>query len=327
MSILDAAIMVGLESTYGTPVTLSRAYEGKADAFKREQARLESIGFRAGTQGLRDDRVVTVNMGGAATVELDWMTNGMGLLLGGLLGSKTGPTQVAATSAYTQVYATTAAAPADSLTMQMLRSELETGTQDYTYHGCKATGWKMSQSNDGLLMLSIDYDFEDSDIATGAGTPTYVANQTPFDWSQAVITLDPDGSPETLDAMDFEFNADLALKTDRRYLRGSALKKEPVRTGIPRYTGSLTIDLEDTQRWSDWTGQTSYPMEVKWTGAQIEAGQNYEVTLRMESIHFTEANPESSITDTSKVTLPFEALYNGSEDMVILTTKSTDTAV
>ena len=327
MSILDAAIMVGVESTYGTPVTLARAYEGKADAFKREQARLESIGFRAGTQGLRDDRVVTVNMGGAASIELDWMTNGMGLLLGGLLGPVTGPTQVAATSAYTQVYSSTSAAPVDSLTMQMLRSELETGTQAYTYHGCKATGWKISQSNDGLLLLNIDYDFEDSDISTGAGTPTYIASQTPFDWSQATVTLDPDGSPEVLHAMDFELSADLALKTDRRYLRGSALKKEPVRTGIPRYTGSMTIDLEDTQRWTDWSTQLSYPLEVLWTGALIEAGQNYEVRLRMESVHFTEANPESSISDTSKVTLPFEALYNGTASMVVLTTKSTDVAV
>ena len=33
MSILDAAIMVGVESTYGTPATLTRAYEGKADTF------------------------------------------------------------------------------------------------------------------------------------------------------------------------------------------------------------------------------------------------------------------------------------------------------
>ena len=327
MSILDAAIMVGLESTYGTPATLTRAYEGKADTFQREQARLESIGFRAGTQGLRSDRVVTVPMGGAASIEVDVMNKGMGLLLGGLLGSKTGPAQQAATAAYLQTYATTAAAPADSLTMQMLRPELESGTQAYTYHGAKATGWKLAQSTEGLLALTVDYDFEDTDTSTGAGTPAYIASQTPFDWSQCTVTLDPDGSPEVLDAMDASFEADLALKTNRRYLRGSALKKEPVRTGIPRYTGEIKLDLTNTDRYAEWTGQTVVDIELKWTGANIEGAHDHYVAVRMPACNWTNANPVASLSETPIQTLPFEALFDGTNDQVTLTYMSTDTAV
>jgi hypothetical protein len=326
MSILDAAVMVGLETTYGTPVTLARAYEGKADAFEREQSRLESIGFRAGTQGLRSDRVITVNMGGAASIELDWMTNGMGLLLGGLLGSKAGPSLLD-TTAYSQVYATTAAAPADSLTMQILRPTLETGTEEFTYHGAKATGWKISQSVDGLLLLNIDYDFEDSDHTTAAGTPTYIANQTPFDWTQCTVTLDPDGTPEVLDVIDATFEADLMLKTDRRYLRGSALKKEPVRNGIPRYTGEISVDFEDTTRYDEWVAQGVKDIELQWTGANIESTYDYSVTLRMKACNWTGGNPKAEVEATPVQTLPFEALYNGTDAIATLTTQSTDSAV
>ena len=42
-SILDNAIMVGKETTYGTPAVLSRAYEAQADTWAREQEALESV--------------------------------------------------------------------------------------------------------------------------------------------------------------------------------------------------------------------------------------------------------------------------------------------
>ena len=326
MSILDAAIMVGVESTYGTPATLTRAYEGKADAFKREQARLESVGFRAGMETLRSDRVVTVPMGGSASLELDVMTNGMGLLFGGLLGGAISPA-LQDTTAYLQTYTSTAAAPTDSYTFQILRPELESGTQAYTYHGGKIVSWGVSQSNDGLLVMTLDYDFEDSDVSTGAGTPSYIASQTPFDWSQCTATIDVDGSPTVLNAIDVKFDADLAMKTDRRYLRASALKKEPVRTGIPEYSGEVTIDLEDTVRYAEWVAGTVVDLELKWQGALIESTYYYEFAIRMQACQWTDGNPEASLSDTSVVTLPFRALDDGTNAAVVVTYQNTDSAI
>ena len=327
MSILDAAILVGVESTYGTPATLTRGFEGKADAFKREQSRLESVGFRADMQALRDDRVVTVNMGGAASLEVDMLNKGMGLLLGGALGSKTGPAQQAATAAYLQTYETTDSAPADSYTMQVIRPTLESGTQEFTYHGCKITGWSLNQSPDGLLVVNFDVDFEDSDIVTSAGTPSYPSDATPFDWTDCTVTLDPDGSPETLDVMDLSFNADLALKTDRRYLRGSELKKEPVRNGVPVYDGEITVDFTGTTRYAEWTGETVVDIELAWTGANIEGAHDYYFKVRMQACHWTDGNPEVSLSDTPVQTLPFQALHDGTNAAVSVTYMSTDTAV
>lgn len=327
MSILDAAIMVGAESTYGTPATLTRAFEGKADTFNREQARLESVGFRADMQALRSDRVVTVNMGGAASLELDVLNKGMGLLLGGAFGSKAGPTQIASTAAYTQTYATTDAAPADSFTMQILRPKLETGTEPFTYHGCKITGWNIAQSTDGLLMMTYDLDFEDSDHSTAAGTPSYPSAATPFSWPQCTITLDPDGTPEVLDVLDFSLTADLALKTDRRYLRGSELKKEPVRGGVPSYTGEISVDFTGTERYDEWTAQTDLDVEVAWTGANIEGANDFQFALRMPAVQWTGGNPEVSLSDTPVQALPFQALHNGTDAVITCTYISTDDAV
>jgi hypothetical protein len=57
LGILDAALHVGNEGTYGTAASLTRSFEAKTEDWKREQQRIESVGFRAGMQTVRTDRV------------------------------------------------------------------------------------------------------------------------------------------------------------------------------------------------------------------------------------------------------------------------------
>ena len=327
MSILDAAILVGQESTYGTPATLTRAFEGKADTFTRTQERIESVGFRADMQTLRSDRVVTVATGGTGSIEIDAMNGGLGLLLQGCLGTSAGPTQQGATTAYLQTYATSDAAPGVSYTIQILRPLLETGSSAFTYHGCVITGWSLTQSPSGLLTMTFDFDFEDVDIVTGAGTPAYPADTTPFDWTDCVVTLDPDGTPETLDALDLSLNIDLGLKTDRYYLRGSELKKEPVRNAVPMYEGSVAIDFTGTTRYAEWTSAAVVDIELKWTGAEIESPYNDEIAIRMRAVNWTDAAPVVSLSDTPRQTLPFRIMHDGTNDAITLTYQTADSAV
>ena len=327
MSILDAAILVGQESTYNTAVSLTRAYEGKADTFTRSQQRIESVGFRADMQTLRSDRVVTVNEGGSGSIEIDAMNGGLGLLMQGCLGTSAGPVQQAATAAYLQTYSTSDAAPGVSYTIQVLRPTLESGSSAFTYTGCVITGWSLTQSTDGLLTITYDFDFANSVHNITAENPAYAANTTPYDWTDCVVTLDPGGTPETLDALDFSLNFGLALKVDRRYLRGSEIKKEPVRNGIPTYDGSIAIDFTGTTRYDEWTSGTVVDLEVKWTGASIESPYNNEIALRMKAINWTDAAPVVSLSDTPRQVLPFRILHDGTNPACTLTYQSADTAV
>ena len=327
MSILDASVNVGVESSYGTPVTMTRSFEAKADSWTRTQSRIESVGMRANMQALCSDRVTTVNMGGAGSIEVDMLTSGMGMLLQGALGTKAGPTQVDATSAYLQTFETSDSAPADSYTIQVIRPTLETGSQQFTHHGAKITSWSLSQGVDGLLVWSANFDSEDVDTSTAAATPAYPASAAVYDWTQCTATLDVDGTPEVLNLLDLSFNADLAMKTDRRYLRGSALKKEPVRSGMPSYTGSMTLDFTDTTRYAEWVAAGIVDIELKWVGALIDSPEYNEVKLRMKACNWTDGNPVSSLSDTSKITLPFQAMHNGTDPVVSMTYQSADTAV
>jgi len=325
---LNTEITIGKETTYGTAqVSTVRSYEGYADTFKRDQQRLESTGFRADDQGLRSDRVVQVNMGGTGSLELDFMNKGMGLLLEGLAGTTVGPTIVAATSAYTQSHSSDDCGPEASYTVQTTRNLVDAGVATFTHQGCKPTSWSLTQAAGELLKLGVDFDFEDVDIATGKATAAYAAGQTPFSWADAAVTID--GTTFGY-ANSFDFSADLGMNTERRYLNAtSPLKSVPVRSGRPTYTGTIDADFASTVQYEAWLAGSVFPISCVWTGVTdgIESGHAHTVTLTIPAAQFTGESPVGSNSDVSKQSLPYQALWNGTDDMFTITVKSTDTAL
>ena len=188
-SILDNALLVGKESTYGTAAALSRAYEGKSDSFKRAQEFLTSTGFRGGMHTQLATRSVPVNMGGEGSIEVDVQPTGFGLLFQSMLGGTTAPTQQGATTAYTSTFVSTAAGPTDSWTVQMQRVDAGGTVRSFTHLGSTMTGWKFTQETDGLLGVEFMFDFQDVVTSVSAGTPTYV-DSLPYAWTQAAATWD-----------------------------------------------------------------------------------------------------------------------------------------
>lgn len=322
-NVLDSAILVGLESTYGTPATLTRAYEGKADSWKRDQQPLESNGFRADMQAKRSDRRTMVNMGGVGELAFDIQNKGLGLLLQGMLGSISGPTQQAATTAYKSTAQTTTLDPEDSFTVQVQRPDMGGTTRNFTHHGCVITGWSITQELDGLAMVSLAFDFEDVDTSTGAGTPTYPASTTPFDWTQLVVSLDGTDT----DVTSFSLDGDLALKTDRRFLRGSHLKKRPCRNGIPTFTGQMAMEFEDLTVYNQFVAGDTVPLIATWTGAQIDSPYNYELKITCAAVQYTGESPEVSLTEVPTQAIPFEVLWDGTNPAVQIEYTSVDTSL
>lgn len=322
-NVLDSAILVGKESTYGTPATLTRAFEGKADSFKRQQDPLESVGFRADMQAKRADRRTMVNMGGAGELAFDIQNKGFGLLLQAMLGSISGPTQQAATTAYKSTAQTTTLDPQDSFTVQVQRPDMGGTTRNFTHHGAVVTGWSITQELDAYAMATLQFDFEDVDTVTGAGTPTYPASTTPFDWTQLVVSLD---STDT-DVTSFSLDADLALKTDRRFLRGSELKKQPCRSGVPVFTGQLAAEFEDLTLYNQFVAGTTVPLVATWTGATIESPYPYELKITCAAVQYTGESPEVSLSEVPTQAIPFEVLWDGTNPAVEITYQSTDTTL
>lgn len=321
-SILDQGILVGKETTYGSPATLTRAYEAQSDTWQRTQEALESVGFRAGMHTMRSDRRRQINMGAEGSIEMDALSSGMGLLLQGVFGSTTGPIEIAATDAYTSTFATTSDASTTSYTIQKLVANNAGALQAFTYHGAVITNFEISQEVGGFLVVKFDFDSEDEDKSTSAGTPTYPSTGTPFDWTQVAITVA--GTP--IEATSFSFTADMGLKTDRRFLRSSGLKSQPKRSGAPDYGGQIAAEFTDTTQYDAFVAGTIFAVTATWTGAAIGTSAE-KITLTLPACQYDGSTPEASLDDMASQALPFKVLHNGTEPAATLAYTSVDTAL
>lgn len=325
MGIMDNAVHIGTETpaSYGVAVTPTRSFEAQADSFKRENQYLESVGFRAGMETLRGDRRKVRNMGGAASLEMDMLDKGFGMLLAGCLGTASGPTQVGASPAYVSTFTSDADEPPVSWTMQMLRAAVDGSSHTFTHSGVTATGFSLGQDLDDFLKLAIELDFQNVVTDVAEATPAYPVDSTPFDWAECLVTI---GGVE-YDSLQCSFEAELATKTDRRYLRRSELKKRPVRNAMPSYSGSIEADFEDLTRYAEFAAGTITDIQVNWRGAPIDGTEFAEVTLTLPAVQWEGESPESSLTDLTKQELPYRVLDNGSDAAVTLEIKSTDSAL
>jgi len=321
---LDAAVLVGLESTYGTAVALTRGYEAQADSFTIETEQLESVGLRAGQQTIRSDRRKVVELGGEGAIEMDLLSAGNGLIMQAMLGTVAGPTADGTdTSAYTVTHTSDSAGPAESFTIQVQRPDSSGTIQSFTHHGCMVKDWAITQGVNEYLKTTFNFDFEEVETDTADGTPVYPADASTFDWTQCVVTVD--GSD--VDATSFEVTGDLGLKTDRYQLRGSNLKKQPVRAAIPSYEGTVEAEFQNTDLYDLFIAGTPVEITATWTGALIEGTSFDTVTVTLPACQFNGDSPAVSLEDIATISLPFKVLDDGTNPAVTITVESADSAL
>ena len=323
-SILDQVVQVGVESTYGTAVAPTRAYEAKADTFTRDVEYLQSVGFRRDMQTIRSDRDDTISLGATGSIEFDLLNKGAGLLLQHVLGSTSGPTQLGATSAYRSTFATTDIGPTGSSTIQVSRVDSGGTLRPFTYEGCVATGFNIAQDLGSNLSFTLNFDAENEQTSTGEATPAYPSSATPFNYTQAVIAID--GSAAT-NFTSFSLDGDLAMDTARRFLNGSATKSQPKRSGVPSYTGTITAEFASLTDYNKFVNGTEFSINASWNGAEIASPYNFECVISIPVAKFTGSTPVASLDSLTTVDLPFTVLDNGSSAPITMTYTSTDTSL
>lgn len=328
MSILDAAWLYGSpESTYGTAVALTRGFEAKTDGFKRKQDYLESVGMRAGLQAARSDRRTAINMGAEGSVEVDFLPKGMGLLLRDMFGAGSGPTLVSGIT-FDQIHQTTKDGPSASATAQLLRPFVDGSTQAFTYTGCVCTGWELTGETDQYLKIKADYDARNEDTGVAAGTPVYpAAPNPPFDWT--MVSTSTIGAT-AIDFSKLSLKADYKMNTDRRFMKSGAAnaqKKQPRLGGLPEYTGTLEAEFASLAEYNRFVSGAVLVGQFIWTGALIEAGKNFTLTVDLAAMQYTGETPEVSLTELPKQPLPFKVLHDGTNPAVKFTIRSSDSTL
>tara|TARA_Y100000310_G_scaffold198828_1_gene198814 strand:- start:458 stop:1441 length:984 start_codon:yes stop_codon:yes gene_type:complete len=325
-SILDQVVQVAVESTYGTASGATpRAYEAKADTFTRDVEYIDSVGFRRDLQTIRSDRSDTVSLGATGSIEMDIQNKGLGLLLQHALGTAVAPTQQGSSAAYLQTYSSDDTGPTGSYTAQVSRVDSGGTLRPFTYEGSVITGWNITQDLGAATSLTLNFDAENEQTSTGEFTPAYPSNSDVFTYTGAAIEID-DSAVTSFTS--FSLDADLAMKTDRRFLKGSATKSQPKRNGVPSYTGTISGEFASLTQFAAFVAGTVFKLEFTVTGPTAIEGAYYPMfKVTLQACKWTGSTPVASLDDMTTIELPFVVLDNGSAPAVVIEYQSTDTAV
>lgn len=323
MTTMDTQLGVKDEVTYGTPVTVDRFFEYNTTGLKLQTARVASQGMRPGRRTQASARQEPYRVGAAGPIVLDVPTKGFGFWLKHMLGAVA--TGAVVDSNYTHT-ATEDSLYGQSFTAQLNKPFHPSGTaQAHTFHGCKLVSWELACDVDGVLVATLEVDGEDEDTSTPLATASYPSDFRIFTFVGASVTLDA----AQIDIRDFRVGANLGLNAERRYLRGSSLKKEPTEEAMREYTAGFVVDHEDLDVY-DYFRDTAAANTVGAVVATFEGPvahggttkPSLVVTLpefRFDQVDFDVSGPEGLMDTVSGV-----ALDNGTDSPVTIAYTTTD---
>lgn len=278
----DCSINVAQESTYGTYVAGTRAYEFDDESFNYEPVRVDGQGLKVSARTKLAYRSVDTVKAGTGSLTVPAATKGMGLLLNAALG--TSASTLVSGSTYQQNY-TLGDTPA-SLSIQKSVPRTTSGTIDpYSFLGCMVSQWSFDGSNADLPTFSFDFDVRALDTAQSFASLTYPTLATgsiySFKDSSAMYggtltvpttTAIATGATAATDLRDFKFEVNNNLADDRFNVGGAGLKSKPT-VGFREISGSFTAEYEATTYRDDYLANTSRPLVVTYTSAEsLSAG-------------------------------------------------------
>jgi hypothetical protein len=315
----DARLAISKEVTYGTRVAPARFLPFTAETLTYEYEKYES---QALGQGRWQRPKVRTKSAGAGALSGEVPTTGFGVLLDALHGNSVTPVQQAATPAYLQTH-TLDTAPTKSYSIQVQTPPLSSGTllpHDLT--GVKFGGIEFSW--DDVLTFSMPASIQALDIAQSL--VSYVA---PTAWTLLTFrggSLSVGGVSQTKLIGGGSLNIGFDLRTGVHYLGSGGLMANPVETGKPTASGTVTADFEDNTHLSRTINDTIADVVLRFEGAVISGANEYAIEVTIPDCEFT--SPRPTVEGPGPVAQPI-AFSNASTtaDPVVITYMSTDTTI
>jgi hypothetical protein len=119
----------------------------------------------------------------------------------------------------------------------------------------------------------------------------------------------------------------VALATDRHFIRASRLKKEQIPNALYAITGTLQAEFEDMTAYNRFVNKTLAQLDVTWTAPTLIEGALYPyLKVTLQNVEFTGETPKVSGPDIVQISLPFEAVYDGTNGPITTVYRSTDTS-
>ncbi|MEW2250392.1 phage tail tube protein [Streptomyces sp. NPDC006975] len=336
---LDAQLMVGAESSWGTAVTPDHAFEFNDEGLKREPSWLEPTGLRVGQKYKRATRVSVSRESVSGDITLEHATKGMGLLWKHALASSATPTQLATTAAYEQIHT-----PGDfrglGLTVQVGRPEPSSGiVRPFTYSGCKISQWELNVSDNAIPTLKLTVDGRQEDTAAALAAPSYLTGSHVFSFAGATLTLG--GTVSTTSGKtsvsgataiatvvtEVSISGEAPMATDRFGIGNAGLKSEQLENDTPTITGQLSAEFNKAELYDVYRNNGTTALVLKLEGQTIEAGNKETLEIILPAVKFKQAAPNVGGPDIVQMSTDLEAYDDETNPPIQVRIISTDTSL
>lgn len=290
---ISAQLMLAEESTWGTAVTVTRAYELRSESIGHDIGRIESDGIRAGQRVQRSEDWLGGAEKIAGSVELELSTKNWALLGKHMMGS----VATAGAGPYTHTL-TPGDLTGKGLTGQVGRPDVSGTVQPFTFAGLKVAGWELSceAGNEDPALVTLDLVGKSETTATALATASYTASNALFAWPHLAITIG--GSP--VNWRSFSLKGTNPLKDDR-FRGGVTTVDEPLENGLRTYEGSITLDFDTLTQYNRFVNGTEAALVATFTrGADIIA-----ITTNSR---FDGVPPAVESRDLLQVEVPFKCI-------------------
>lgn len=311
------------EVTYGMAVTVTRFLEIQSESVKNQTEYL----FSRGTKDLvtRSSRYRAYSKGCGGDIEFEVMNKGFGKLFKQMFGASA-TAQVGGTTEYKHTFTPdlTSGKAGVMATMQFGRPSVDGTAQPFTYKGCKVTEWEFSSELDGPLMLKVTVDAQSETTGTALASASYPSDPASFIFIDGALTIDA----STAYVKQATIAGKWSLDTDRRFLGAITTKKEPIANGELEITGELVLEFGSLTEYAKFTAGTASALVLTWSfGTITDASNPYKIVMTLPVVVYTGETPTVESSEVLMQTLPFKALYNGTDAAWTLDYHTSDTTI
>ncbi len=337
---LDDFVAMGVETTFGTQVTPTRAYpwvDGTEGDWLPQIRQGAGVFGGLGRTTIRASRVFLASGRGAITLKAELETRAGGMLYDAAFGVNT---VTAITGGSVQIFhpgVTNLVLP--SRTIQLAKVLNDGSRRVETWRGCTAMKWVIEQPENGIPTIEVEFDCLGYTTATAAITPSYATTSNLFDAMHATVgyggTLTaPTGSTVAsgLTAVGnwrtFKLEFDQAGNDDGWVLNGGVRTQPkvgapppPKLTGTVEFSDNVIPDAYVAGTKSPWYAQWQHPTEVVGVVPAL-------LQIVAPSVMWSKGIPQVKAGEAPR-TYPVEGmvLNDGTNRDLLLVSRTQDTAI
>ena len=319
-SILDTAVSVAEEASWGVPVKPVRSFEAFGDDWVRQVRRVKAGGFVRSQQAAlaSSDRPVTIGAQGSITVPV--LDEGMQLLFKhavgdygsgsslGVFNKNAAPRSLGGSpELFESDFRSNFDGPTGSYTVDVYRVLTDGSGHVFRHRGCVATGWSFDCAVNAPALFGATYDAAGVDLAPHTVAPPYASQDASFFGWDSPRIFSGGRALGTATSIRMECRHGMRTGTDPTI---SATKTRPRREQQAVYLGALEGVPADLRDYLQYESPDLFEVRSSfWPRPASRAPQRPFFQVWFRNCRYLDSRLRAHLGRLTSLSLPFQAFW------------------